>query len=51
MNPQDEKLWATLIHLSPLVAGIVGLPFLGPLIGYLVLATAARSCAGTPRRR
>jgi uncharacterized Tic20 family protein len=37
MNPQDEKLWATLIHLSPLVAGIIGLPFLGPLIGYLVL--------------
>ena len=22
MNPQDEKLWSTLIHLSPLVAGI-----------------------------
>lgn len=37
MNPQDEKLWATLIHLSPLVASFVGLPFLGPLIGYLVL--------------
>jgi uncharacterized Tic20 family protein len=37
MNPQDEKLWATLIHLSPLVAGVIGLPFLGPLIGYLVL--------------
>jgi uncharacterized Tic20 family protein len=37
MTPQDEKLWATLIHLSPLVASFVGLPFLGPLIGYLVL--------------
>jgi uncharacterized protein len=37
MGPQDEKLWATLTHLSPLVAGIVGLPFLGPLIIYLVL--------------
>ncbi|MEO5921239.1 MAG: DUF4870 domain-containing protein [Pseudolysinimonas sp.] len=37
MNPQDEKLWATLTHLSPLVAGIIGLPFLGPLIAYLVL--------------
>lgn len=37
MNPQDEKLWATLIHLSPLVSSFVGLPFLGPLIGYLVL--------------
>ena len=37
LSPQDEKLWATLIHLSPLVASIVGFPFLGPLIGYLVL--------------
>lgn len=37
MSPQDEKLWATLIHLSPLVASFVGFPFLGPLIGYLVL--------------
>ena len=37
LSPQDEKLWATLIHLSPLVASIIGLPFLGPLIGYLVL--------------
>ena len=37
MNPQDEKLWATLTHLSPLVAGFIGLPFLGPLIAYLVL--------------
>ncbi len=30
-------MWSTLIHLSPLIAGFVGLPFLGPLIGYLVL--------------
>ena len=37
LSPQDEKLWATLTHLSPLVAGIIGLPFLGPLIAYLVL--------------
>ena len=37
LNPQDEKLWSTLTHLSPLVAGIIGLPFLGPLIAYLVL--------------
>jgi len=37
MSPPDEKLWATLIHLSGLVFGIVGLPFLGALIGYLVL--------------
>lgn len=32
MNPSDEKLWATLIHLS----GIV-LPLWGALIGYFVL--------------
>ena len=37
MGPQDEKLWSTLIHLSPLLASFIGLPFLGPLIGYLVL--------------
>ena len=37
LGPSDEKLWATLTHLSPLVAGILGLPFLGPLIIYLVL--------------
>lgn len=37
MGPADEKLWATLVHLSPLVASIVGLPFLGPLVIYLVL--------------
>lgn len=37
LSPQDEKLWSTLTHLSPLVAGIIGLPFLGPLIAYLVL--------------
>ncbi|MDM4761818.1 DUF4870 domain-containing protein [Galbitalea sp. SE-J8] len=32
MNPGDERTWATLLHLSPLVVG-----FWGPLIGYLVL--------------
>lgn len=32
MNPADEKLWATLIHLGGLFFG-----FLAPLIGYLVL--------------
>ncbi|MBN1206619.1 MAG: DUF4870 domain-containing protein [Myxococcaceae bacterium] len=29
---QDEKTWGMLAHLSALVAGVVGLPFLGPLI-------------------
>ncbi|KAE8763013.1 DUF4870 domain-containing protein [Georgenia thermotolerans] len=32
MSPQDQRLWATLIHLSGLI-----FPLLGPLIGYLVL--------------
>ena len=31
-SPADEKLWATLIHLSAFIIG-----FWGPLIGYLVL--------------
>ncbi len=29
---QDEKTWGMIAHLSALVAGIIGLPFLGPLI-------------------
>jgi uncharacterized Tic20 family protein len=29
---QDEKTWGMLAHLSALIAGVVGLPFLGPLI-------------------
>jgi uncharacterized Tic20 family protein len=37
MSPSDEKLWSTLVHLSPFVASVVGLPFLGPLVIYLVL--------------
>jgi uncharacterized Tic20 family protein len=32
MSPQDERLWSTLIHLSPFLLG-----FVGPLVGYLVL--------------
>nr|WP_214467812.1 DUF4870 domain-containing protein [Microbacterium flavescens] len=32
MNPSDERLWATLIHLGGLFFG-----FLAPLIGFLVL--------------
>ena len=32
LNPADEKLWATLVHLGGLFLG-----FLAPLIGYLVL--------------
>lgn len=32
LNPQDEKTWSVLIHLSGLILG-----FIGPLVGYLVL--------------
>jgi uncharacterized Tic20 family protein len=32
MSPSDQRLWATLIHLSGLI-----FPLLGPLIGFLVL--------------
>jgi uncharacterized Tic20 family protein len=37
MSPQDEKTWATLVHLSPFASAVVGMPFLGPLVIYLVL--------------
>lgn len=36
MSQQDEKTWATLVHLAPFVAAVVGIPFLGPLIVFLV---------------
>jgi uncharacterized Tic20 family protein len=36
MSPQDEKTWATLVHLAPFLAAAVGIPFLGPLIVFLV---------------
>jgi len=32
----DERTWGLIAHLSPLVAGVVGFPFLGPLIVWLV---------------
>jgi len=44
MNPADEKLWATLVH----VGGIL-FYFVPALIGYIVLKTAARSSGHTPR--
>ena len=37
MSQQDEKTWATLVHLAPFLAAAVGIPFLGPLIVFLVL--------------
>lgn len=36
MSPQDEKTWATLVHLAPFVAALVGIPLLGPLIVFLI---------------
>lgn len=36
MSQQDEKTWATLVHLAPFLAAVVGIPFLGPLIVFLV---------------
>lgn len=36
LTPTDEKTWAIAAHLSPFVASLVGLPFLGPLVIYLV---------------
>ena len=36
MSQQDEKTWATLVHLAPFVAAFVGIPFLGPLIVFLI---------------
>ncbi len=32
----DERTWAVAAHLSPFLASFVGLPFLGPLVIYLV---------------
>jgi uncharacterized Tic20 family protein len=36
LSQQDEKTWATLVHLAPFLAAMVGIPFLGPLIVFLV---------------
>ena len=36
MSQQDEKTWATLVHIAPFLAAVVGIPFLGPLIVFLV---------------
>lgn len=36
MSPADERMWAMFAHLSPFLAAVVGLPFLGPLVIYLV---------------
>jgi len=39
---QDEKTWGMLAHLSGLVAGMFGFPFLGPLIVMLTKGKESR---------
>ena len=36
LSPADERTWAIAAHLSPFLASFIGLPFLGPLVIYLV---------------
>jgi uncharacterized Tic20 family protein len=36
MTPADERMWGMFGHLSAIAASFVGLPFLGPLIVFLV---------------
>ena len=36
MTPSDERMWGMFGHLSAIAASLVGLPFLGPLIVFLV---------------
>ncbi len=33
---EEERTWGMLAHISPLIAGIVGLPFLGPLVVWMM---------------
>lgn len=37
MTPSDETTWSTVAHLSWLAGSLVALPFLGPLVLFLVL--------------
>ena len=36
MTASDERTWGTLAHVAPFVGGIVGLPFLGALVVFLM---------------
>lgn len=36
MTASDERTWGTLSHVAPFVGGIVGLPFLGALVVFLI---------------
>ncbi len=37
LSPSDERMWGMFGHLSAIAASFIGLPFLGPLIVFLVL--------------
>ena len=37
LSPSDERMWGMFGHLSAIAASFVALPFLGPLIVFLVL--------------
>jgi uncharacterized Tic20 family protein len=37
LSPSDERMWGMFGHLSAIAASFVGVPFLGPLIIFLVL--------------
>jgi uncharacterized protein len=36
MSESDERMWGMFAQLSPFVAALVGLPFLGPLVIFLI---------------
>lgn len=36
MSQSDEKTWACIAHISALAASLIGFPFLGPLVVYLI---------------
>lgn len=37
LSPSDERMWGMFGHLSAIAASFIGLPFLGPLVIFLVL--------------
>jgi uncharacterized Tic20 family protein len=36
MSASDERMWGMFAHLAPFVTALVGLPFLGPLVIFLI---------------
>ncbi|MEP6649350.1 MAG: DUF4870 domain-containing protein [Lapillicoccus sp.] len=36
MSASDERMWGMFAHLAPFVGALVGLPFLGPLVVFLI---------------